>query len=152
MITIRSKTWLDARGVRKAVRQASIVPLDRCAMLVERAAKMSMRAGGGAARTPSPPGTPPNVQTGNLRSSITWGRTPHTRVVGPTRQAWYGRIHEQPGSSARSREFGGRNYPKRAFMLPALLRTRRMFASLFRMLPLGATPEGQKMNRRKGPR
>lgn len=123
MVTMRPVTWLDAKGLREAVRKASVDPLAEAALMVEKEAKASMSAGGGRAKTPSAEGTPPHVQSGNLRASITTGRLPNGNyIIGPTRNAFYGKIHE----------FGGRFHPARPFMRPALLKTRRRFPSKFK--------------------
>lgn len=123
MVTVRPVTWLDAKGLLEAVSRASVEPLSKAALLVESEAKTSMRTGGGTARTPSKEGTPPNVQTGNLRASIQSARLPNGNyVVGPTRTAFYGKIHE----------FGTRRFPARPFMRPALLKMRTRFAKLFK--------------------
>ena len=122
-VTMRSVIWLDAKGLLKAVERASVEPLSKAALLVESEAKTSMSIGGGKAKTPSAKGTPPHVQTGNLRASITTGRLLNGNwIVGPTRNAFYGKIHE----------FGGRFHPMRPFMRPALLKTRTRFPSFFK--------------------
>lgn len=119
-----------ARSVHNAVERASLKPLLQCGARVERAAKTSMRAGGGVQRTPSAPGTPPHVQTGVLRSSIATAEASILEVViGPTEHAWYGRIHEH----------GGRHHPKRPFMRPALRKAQREFPREFKGLKLRAT-------------
>jgi len=127
------------REVKRAVERASVRPLVRAGTLVEREAKRSMKKGGakgrvgprgGYVRVPSPPGTPPHVQTGALRASIQTapevriGRPP-VALVGPTEK--YGAVHE----------FGGRHHPQRPFMRPALRRVQRRFPELFRNLRLG---------------
>jgi len=140
MLTARIRGIQVHRGaVIAAVRGASIAPVRKAAMMVEREAKASMKAGGrGKARRqkgtgkflaglryPSPPGTPPHVQTGALRASITWAlvgglATGVSAVVGPTVK--YGAVHE----------YGGKHTPKRPFMRPALLRVRNRMPQLFR--------------------
>lgn len=123
MVTMRPTTWLDAKGLRKAVEKASVDPLAKAALLVEREAKESMQTGGGRAGKPSPSGTPPNVQTGNLRASIRNARLPNGNyVVGPTLTAPYGKFHE----------FGTRHHPPRPFMRPALLKVRTKFPAFFK--------------------
>ena len=140
-ISMRSETWLDVAGVQKAVQQAQVSRIDKAALLVEADAKQSMKAGGGGKGVPSPAETPPHVQTGNLRASITHARTPQgTQLVGPTRMAWYGRVHE----------FGSaRHKNKRPFMRPALMRMMKKFPMLFRKLPLGRTSAGRRLNAKK---
>jgi len=148
MITYKAKTWMNSRQVVSAVKQASVQLIMKAGFLVEREAKLSMvkggrttGPGGGMVGTPSAPGDPPHVQTGNLRSSIQTAMTRWlTVVVGPTLMAWYGRIHE----------FGSKNRAKRPFMRPALERTRRRFAALFKGLKLSRTPAGMLLNRAKG--
>jgi len=111
--------------VKTAVTAGIAAPLMACGMLVEREAKQSMRKGGGKARAPSAPGTPPHIQTGALRSSIT--TAPHGLcevVVGPIEP--YGQVHE----------YGGRHHPQRPFMRPAMLRAQSKFAGKFRHLKL----------------
>jgi len=134
MITAKLKgVKVHDRRVMAAVKNASVAPLDKCALLVEREAKKSMKAGGalgrvgprgGYVREPSAPGTPPHVQRGALRASIGWARDGESRVVGPTEK--YGAAHE----------FGTRLLPKRPFMRPALQKVKSKFAALFRNLRL----------------
>jgi len=107
--------------------------------MVEREAKMSMKAGGalgrigprgGYIREPSAPGTPPHVQLGALRASITHATTHRgetnapVEIVGPT--AKYGAVHE----------FGSRTHPKRPFMRPALQRIAPQIKRLFARMKL----------------
>lgn len=152
MITYKVKTWMSERQVIKATKEASIDPLHKAALLVQREAKSSLmkRGGrsvgprGGDKRTPSPPGSPPHRQKGNLVGSVqisdpTWKGT---FLVGPTTKAWYGRIHE----------FGGRKHPKRPFMRPALYKTKGRFPGLFKNLRLARTPAGIRLNAARGPR
>jgi len=147
--TTRVKTWLYKKEVIAAVKQAQIPALIKCGLVVEREAKISMRTGGkvqdasGKIKSkPSAPGTPPNVQEGNLKSSIqTAGPTnTGTILVGPTKEAWYGKIHE----------FGSRFHPKRPFMRPALQRMKSLFPKMFASLPLGTTMAGRSLNAKKG--
>lgn len=107
------------RKVVKAMEKASDDSLRRCGMLVEDAAKRSMRAGGGKAQKPSPPGDPPHVQTGTLRSSIAHAVRGRTAVVGPTER--YGKYHE----------YGTRHHPERPFMAPALRKVEAKFPKEF---------------------
>ncbi|KKL65187.1 hypothetical protein LCGC14_2157540, partial [marine sediment metagenome] len=46
MITTRSGTWLDEEGIRKAVAEATIDPLEQCALIVETEAKKLTSRGG----------------------------------------------------------------------------------------------------------
>lgn len=134
MITAKLKgIKIHDKLVMAAVKNALIAPLDKCALMVERAAKTSMKKGGalgrvgprgGYKRVPSAPGTPPHVQTGALRASIAWARDGISRVIGPTEK--YGELHE----------FGSRTHPQRPFMRSALNAAKGRFAALFRNLRL----------------
>jgi hypothetical protein len=147
--TILVRTEFFERETGQATREAMIRPLMQCGFLVEGDAKRSMIKGGripGKKRgIPSTPPNPPHAQLGNLKGSITTAPTERqTVIVGPTRIAWYGKIHEKGG------RYGGRNYPRRAFMLPALYRMAPRFPAKFRSMNLAATPAGRRLNARKG--
>ena len=148
MMDFKVKTWLNSKQVVAAVNQAKVPRLNQCGLLVEREAKLSMHSGrstgpkGGQVNTPSPPGEPPHTQSVNLQPSIQTRITQWlTCVVGPTLQAWYGKLLE----------FGTALIAKRPFMRPALEKTRSMFPALFRNLPIAHTPAGRWLNSRKGP-
>ena len=161
---MKTRVKLYPKEVRAAAADAAIKSLMRCGALVERDAKKSMhkggasrlpRIGGGDTKTgskyvtvrePSPPGSPPHVQRGTLRNSIThaYDKTLGTVIVGPTSIAWYGQIHEYGG------RYGRALFPKRAFMAPALTRVRKRFPAMFRNLPLSKTTAGRKLNARRG--
>lgn len=121
---------IDKVRLAAAMKRASIAPLMKCGLLLEREAKVSMKKGGRRAGfktgVPSAPGTPPHVQEGTLRASIEHAAdmSKGTVVVGPTE--WYGKIHE----------FGGRKHPKRPFMIPAFMACKAKFVFLFRNLRL----------------
>jgi hypothetical protein len=144
---INVRTWLDAKGVKDAVRQAQTPRLARIALEIERQAKLSMKAGGrstgprgGKVKKPSAPGTPPHVQTGNLRGSISTALTLlYTYIIGPTSSAWYAQLHE----------FGLGKFPKRPFMRPALMKIAHRMPQEFRNLPMALTPAGQRLNARR---
>ncbi len=115
-----SSIRIYAKRVVDAVEHEAPSRLRRCAMMVESAAKRSMRSGGGKAEKPSPPGEPPHVQTGTLRSSISHAVSGLTAVAGPTEK--YGKYHE----------FGTRLHPQRPFMRPALRKVQRDMPNLFK--------------------
>ena len=125
---------IDAAGVLRKIAKACVEPCFKCAALVETAAKQSLGKGafsgygprGGKVMVPSKPGQPPHLRMGELRAGIRHARTSTGAVTGPT--IFYGNIHEHGG------EFGGRNFPKRPFMRPALYKMRRRFAPLFKNL------------------
>lgn len=160
---------VDYMAVRKAVKQAEMPRLLQCGAIVEGIAKKSMRGGWistgntkvdrsafgkqygskhrGSKKThdyyASAPGSPPHVRTGNLRNSITFAPTSKgTVVVGPTRMAWYGAVHE----------FGGRHHPRRPFMWPALLEAVKKFPQKFKDLPIAQTPIGRALNSKRNPK
>lgn len=166
-INFKSKTWMDTRSVMKAVDEASIAPLAQCGLDVEREAKMSMKTGGkrghGASRVnvPSRPGQPPHAQTKNLRNSIRTAQYRSSVLVGPTRAAWYGRVHEfgavirvTPRMRGYLHSIGIHlrrrtdrvHIPKRPFMRPALAAARRKFPRHFRNLKLARTRAGRRLN------
>jgi len=164
MISMKSNTWMDVKGVVKAVRQAQVKPLFDAGLLVERSAKESMNIGAGrkvyvtgyTRKTgekgqkrrrkktiwePSKPGEVPRVRHGTLRSSIATAPTDReTVVVGPT---------SPPAPYGQHLEFGTRKMAARPFMRPALMRVKTAFAPLWKSLKLATTPAGQKLNRRK---
>lgn len=139
------------------VNKAGIAPVKRFALRVKTEAQRSMLKGGkfthkitrgknkgkiSKGGRPSEPGRPPNVQIGNLRGSITHALFPTftggvSALVGPTRMAWYGKLHEQDGKPGGSQEFGGRNFPARPFMLPALRRIQHQFPGEYRNMLAG---------------
>jgi len=164
MIKMKSSTWMDVKGVVKAVHQAQVKPLFNAGLLVERSAKESMNIGAGrkvyvtghtrktgekgAKRRrkkiiwePSKPGEVPRVRRGDLRSSISTAPTDRkTVVVGPT---------SPPAPYGQHLEFGTRKMAARPFMRPALMRTKTAFAALWKNLKLASTLAGHKLNRRK---
>lgn len=166
-LQFKSKTWLDKDGVEKAVKEASIAPMEQAALMVEREAKRSMKAGGGGRAgergKPSPAGRPPHTQTGTLRSSIHSDVTARgTYVIGPTSPAVYGRIHEFGGMINVTDKM--RRYlhsigihlrssttkihlPPRPFMRPALYQVLDKYVDLFDGMDLGNTTAGRVLNR-----
>lgn len=163
------KLALNFDQVYESVKKAAVKSTAKCAALVEAEAKRSLSKGGkgkGAAKfgdkkvpttyKSSPPGDPPFLRTGNLRASIKSAETPTgTYVVGPTRTAWYGRIHERETGllikvTPKMRgflfyQFGWRVkkafifIPPRPFMRPALKKVAARFPQLFKDLPIGGS-------------
>ncbi len=131
---------INTRKLKRAVDNASIGPLEKAGALVEATAKRLMRAGGGRGRSgprgglirvPSAPGTPPHVQTGALRASISHAVTQRSSgsplaIAGPTVK--YGAVHEFG--------FPDLNLPERPFMAPALKRAQPKITRLFRDMRL----------------
>lgn len=168
MIQMKSKTWLDVRGVAKAVQQATVAPMAKVAITISNEAKKSMKSGrsskgrntkgqfqsaqrGDAGAyynsflrryvTASDAGDPPNAQTGNLKKGIRAARTIRGYVIGPRREAFYGRFLE----------FGTPNMKARPFMRPALMKAVPKFPSFFKNLTIANTPEGARLNASKRP-
>lgn len=148
--------------VVSAFKDASLPRMLKAGAIVERQAKLSMNVGGRTKKpagrdargkftkgaiiqTPSDPGQPPNVQTGNLRNSITHAPTRRgTVIVGPgARIASYGKIHEKGG------QYGGRNYPARPFMRPAMNNSRRDIRRVMKGLPAAKTVAGRRLNAKR---
>ncbi len=134
----QKKTRFHKKKVREAVNEAIRKrggALERGAVAVENEAKLSMRSGGGSAKTPSPVGSPPNVQLNALRSGIQHAATALgiTQVIGPTEI--YGKFHEF-----------SKKFPRR-FMYPALIRARKKFALLFKGIPIANTRAGKWLNK-----
>ena len=127
------------RDIRALARELAVKPLLKCGALVEGEAKRLLSIGGGMDHIPSDAPHPPHAQKGILRGSITHALTNDGDViVGPTRTAWYGRVHE----------FGSRYHPMRPFMRPALMNAKNKFAEEFRHINLAATKAGRRMNSR----
>ncbi len=146
------RSFLDVQAIRTIIDQASIDPLKKAGLLVERNAKIGMRSGGGRAHIPSKPGEPPHVQTGNLRASIQsadtqvaafiFGALRTVVIVGPTRSAFYGRMHEFGGT------FKGVFFPARPFMRPSLLTSAPKFPAMFKNMDLVNTPAATALQRK----
>jgi len=169
MITMKSKTWMDEKGVRKAVKEASVKPIYKAAASVRTEAIRSMKGGRKAPSkgakpepVPSVAPAPPHRQTSVLANSIQIEMDGTTARIGPTVK--YGRIHEFGGLipvTAKMRgyllyAFGWSvkadaiHMPARPYMRPALARAKVKFAKLFRNLPLASTKAGRRLNARKG--
>ncbi|RKZ99089.1 MAG: hypothetical protein DRQ46_00235 [Gammaproteobacteria bacterium] len=152
MIEAKGKFWLDEKGVRKAVEQSTIKPLVQCGAAVEREAKSSMksgRRGQGKVGKPSEPGTPPNIQSNHLRSSIKTAVNGAASVlVGPTRMAFYGKYQEF-GAIIKVTTKKVIHLPARPFMGPALTSARKNFPKFFKGMDLDGTSAGRNLNSRK---
>jgi phage gpG-like protein len=154
------------KGVDKAVKQASLLPRKRIGAKIQATARKSMAkaprvrgAGSGrdketgrfakrkGTRIPSDPGTPPNRRTHNLANSIQVAHVGDETIIGPTMK--YAGIHEQTGDPGGSTEVGGRTYPARPFMKPALRKTQDSMAEEFRNLKLAQSPSGRRLNARR---
>ncbi len=120
-IHIRQRELVARANIKK------IAPELECGFLVEAEAKRLLSVGGGANRTPSTAPAPPHAQRGILRASIKTAKdTNGTVVVGPIEK--YGAIHEFGDTLER----GGRNFPQRPFMAPALANMTTLFPKQYR--------------------
>lgn len=173
MFELRISTHLDTKEVLEKVQKASIEAKHKCALLVEAEAKKLLSKGGSKLQQqsgmgaglkkiyiPSPPGEPPRLKSGNLRNSIATARTEKdTYVVGPSKTAFYGQIHEfgrviKVTPRMRmwlglnlgiwlKKETGTIHIPPRPFMKPALLKVMSRFPEQFRNLPIGGAAGGE---------
>lgn len=151
-IKAKVKVKLFPAQTMKAFQEASLKPMLRAGAIVEGRAKKSMTKGGrsigprgGRVQEPSAPGTPPHVQIGNLRGSITHAPTRRgTVIVGPgARVADYAAVHE----------FGGRLHPRRPFMRPALAKSKPDIVRAMKDIKAGKTSTGRRLNGKgKGPK
>ena len=107
--------------------------LAKAALLVERNTKLrlSLSSHPPGTRTPSRPGEPPSLVTGNLRRSVRT-RGPYrsgrgyTALVGPT--AVYGRVQELGGPAGRGLRT---QLPARPYLQPALRDSRADIRRIF---------------------
>ena len=122
------------KELEQGIVRVSGSPMWKCAIAVRDRARASMKKAP-APGVPSRPGTPPNVQTGNLKKNVQAYNyaVPGGRAVGVgwNKAAWYGIVHEE----------GGIYHPIRAFIMPAYTKERPRFKHKFRNLPLVNTPE-----------
>lgn len=141
-----NKFYYDRSGFRRAVNKGLISALDSVGLIIEATAKRKMRKGGRVKigkktkSVPSTPPDPPHVQTGNLRSSITYAVDNQAGSVVVGAVAVYGKIHEhgglvdvKPHTRVVTKVFGRKVkpttqhvsghsslYPKRPFMAPSI--------------------------------
>lgn len=105
---------IKARGGKSAARRA----LGKVAYLVESTAKDSMSG----RESPSPPGEPPAVVTGNLRNSIL------AKAGSDGSREWWVRVGAEYGVYL---EFGTAKMAARPFMRPAAERVRQAVDGIF---------------------
>ena len=167
-LVTKSKYFLDVKNVSKAVEQASKDPLKECATITEIEMRRLLSVGGGGGRSvgrgkPSSPGSPPHLQTANLRNSIRKAKEGMRNiwVIGPTRVAWYGRVHEFGAMikvTAKMRGFlhsigihlkastSQLHIPPRPFARPALHSAMKKYPAKFRRIGLANTQAGIRLN------
>ncbi len=137
---IKVKVSFDVKKIRKKVRQGNTESLFRAGFFVRREArkkllkhkkKLVVKVIDGKerkVRQPSEPGSPPRT-TGALRDAIKFevAKQKDDVIIGPDsgNVSNVGKAHEFGGS------FRGQNYPKRAFMGPALDKVRSRLPRLW---------------------
>lgn len=113
----RVRTIDETRNVTRAADKANFKNLFQAAAYIRTTARRSIRK----SKKASTAGTPPNTRAGQIRNAIVFAvdRQRESAVIGPTveRVGTSGSAHEHGGS------YRGGMYPKRAFMLPALIRS-----------------------------
>jgi len=112
---VKVRTIDETKKVARAVDQAEFKNLFQAAAFIRTTARRSIRRG----KKASAPGKPPNTRAGQIRNAIMFA------VDREREQAFIGPTVERVGTSASAHEHGGRyrgaDYPKRPFMLPALM-------------------------------
>ena len=122
--------YFDSRGLEQSVTEACKPVLEKVGEIIQEEAIRSMAEGGG---TPSPKGTPPNIQTGNLRDNIAVEVDKTGVKVGMSVEALYGNYHE---------------LGERPFLRPALYNKSKEILDAFREMDIANTPTGRRMNSR----
>lgn len=121
---------LNINKVASEAKKGEATSLRHAGAIIRKAAQDSLIPGNGKS---SKPGMPPHSQSGKLRKSILFDGDDKSVVVGPAKRsdAFYGQMHEYGGTyvvgqKSRGRKSRGRKgqtvtFPKRPYMLPALL-------------------------------
>lgn len=143
MIVLEGVEALFAAADKKVAQMsaATRIATGRALHLIERNAKKELSTSSHRANepTPSAPGEPPSLVTGNLRRSITVtgpekiGLDRWRGSVGPT--AVYGRIQELGGVTGRNQSV---TLPARPYMRPGFDKSTREIGEIFRKLWAGA--------------
>jgi hypothetical protein len=111
---MKAKVKFDGSKVLRAARKASITNLGHAGAAIRLAARRSIKKN----RKASSAGSPPHTRKGRLRNAIKYAveKTLQSVIIGPD--------YAVAADSGRAHEFGGHfrreNFPKRAFMGPAL--------------------------------
>lgn len=172
-VSTTTKTWLDVKGVRAAVKQASPSRLFAAGAHVQQVARSSMKGGYSSGEDdeliykPSEPGQPPHAQHGGagLKGSIQVALTPKpSSLVGPT--VIYGRAQEfgcviqvTPRMRRYLHVIGIHlradtteiHLPPRPFMAPALAASLPFLKGYLAHMPLASTPAGRALNASRRP-
>ena len=102
-------------GLAERITAAATQSVTLAAHLVERHTKDQLRTSSHPAKTPTPstPGEPPSLVTGNLMRSVSVTSFGESALVGPT--AIYGRIQELGGAAGRGHHV---HLPARPYLKP----------------------------------
>jgi len=117
---------LDSGAMLELSRSMARRPLRKIAYAIRDEVRRSMKKGGeevgpnyGIIQIPSPPGTPPNEQSGKLKRSIRVGKYGEDYYIGTDLP--YGLVHE----------YGGRHHPPRPYLRPARKKYERLIQEAF---------------------
>lgn len=114
MFWFKGKTRFEPEKVKKPAKQAAFKNLGHAGAAIRLTARRSIRKSSMAA----PRGSPPNTRRGQLQRGILYAVNKNSESV------IIGSAYTFVGQSGKAHEFGGKykkqNYPKRAFMEPAL--------------------------------
>ena len=122
MFWFKGKSKFNPEKVKKPAQQAAFKNLGHAGAAIRMTARRSIRK----SKKASPSGTPPHTRRGQLQRGILYAvdKDAGSVVVGPA--------YKIVGQSGKAHEFGGRykkqNYPKRAFMAPALEKNESKFS------------------------
>ena len=123
--------YFDDKGLEQAVTEACKPVLEEVGEVIQEEAIRSMEEGGGK---PSQKGTPPNIQTGNLRDNIAVEVEKTEVKIGMTVDAIYGNYHE---------------LGDRPFLRPALMSKHKEIVDKFSKMDIANTATGRRMNSRR---
>jgi len=114
MFWFKGKSKFNPEKVKKPAKQASFKNLGHAGAAIRMTARRSIRK----SKKASPSGTPPHTRRGQLQRGILYA------VDKDAGSVVVGSAYKIVGQSGKAHEFGGKykkqNYPKRAFMAPAL--------------------------------
>lgn len=125
MIWFKGRTKFNPEKVKKPAKQAAFKNLGHAGAAIRMTARRSIRK----SKNASPRDTPPNTRRGQLKRAIRYAvdKDAESVIIGPE--------YTIVGQSGKAHEFGGeykkQNYPKRAFMGPALEKNERKLPKLW---------------------
>ena len=120
------KSTFDGAKIKRATQYAAFRNLGHAGAIVRKVASQSIRKG----KKPSAVGTAPHTKQGALKKGILYAvEAGGKRVVIGSSAALVG---PSGGAHEHGGEFRGDRYPKRPFMLPALLKVKSQIPSVWR--------------------